>query len=150
MAGPLGAVSVLVLLACLVYLSLRRTIPLVQPVCFLAAAALMAFLFPRADFSRLSSVAYELMSGSMVFGAVFLLNDPVTSPKRTAARALYGFVAGVVTMLFRYFGGFDQGFVFALLLMNALAEEFDAAVKGGRPKWLVRPAAAAKGKGAAQ
>lgn len=142
-AGPVGAVSILVLLACLVYLALRRTVPLVQPVCFLAAAALMAFLFPRADFSRAASVAYELMSGSLVFGAVFMLNDPVTSPKRRAARALYGFVAGVVAMLFRYFGGFDQGFVFALLLMNALSEEFDAlAVRG--PKALRR----AKGKGA--
>ncbi len=135
-AGPVGTVSILVLLACLIYLSIRRTIPFVQPVCFLAAAALMAFAFPRADISRTLSVAYELMSGSLVFGAVFLLNDPVTSPKRTAARALYGFVAGIVAMLFRYFGGFDHGVVFALLLMNALAEEFDYLMVRGVPKLL--------------
>lgn len=126
--GPVGTVSILVLLACLLYLAVRRTIPLVQPVCFLAAAGLMAFLFPRVDVSRPESVAFELMSGSLVFGAVFLLNDPVTSPKRFAARALYGFVSGVVVMLFRYFGGFEQGVVFALLLMNALSEEFDRLV----------------------
>ncbi|MBP1559162.1 MAG: RnfABCDGE type electron transport complex subunit D [Oscillospiraceae bacterium] len=133
-AGPVGAVSILVLLACLVYLSIRRTIPLVQPVCFLAAAALMAFAFPRADISRAYSVLYELMSGSLMFGAVFMLNDPVTSPKRTAARAIYGFAAGIVTMLFRYFGAFDHGFAFALLIMNALAEEFDYFMVVGAPK----------------
>jgi len=124
-AGPVGTVSILVLLACLIYLSVRRTIPLLQPLCFMLAVVLMAYAFPRADISRTYSVLYELMSGSLMFGAVFMLNDPVTSPKRPLSRALYGFVAGVVTMLFRYFGAFDHGFVFALLLMNALSEEFD-------------------------
>ena len=132
-AGPVGAASILVLLACLVYLAVRRTIPLVQPVCFLAAVALMAFAFPRADISRVHSVIYEMMSGTLVFGAVFMLGDPVTSPKRPASRALYGFVAGVVTMLFRHFGTYDHGFAFALLIMNALAEEFDRLVTGGFP-----------------
>ncbi|MBR5559587.1 MAG: RnfABCDGE type electron transport complex subunit D [Oscillospiraceae bacterium] len=124
-AGPVGTVSILVLLACLIYLSVRRTIPLLQPLCFLIAVALMAYAFPRADISRTYSVLYEMMSGSLVFGAVFMLNDPVTSPKRPASRAMYGFAVGVVTMLFRYFGAFDHGFAFALLLMNALSEEFD-------------------------
>lgn len=139
--GPVGTVSILVLLACLVYLSVRRTVHPLQPLCFLAAVALMAFAFPRADFSRTLSVFYELMSGSLVFGAVFLLNDPVTSPKRPAARALYGFVAGIVVMLFRHFGGFEQGLVFALLFMNALSEQFDRLV--------TRPVRIAAGRGKA-
>lgn len=133
-AGPVGAVSILVLAACLVYLIIRRTIPLLQPLCFLAAAALMAFAFPRADISRTYSVLYELMSGSLMFGAVFMLNDPATSPKRPTARALYGFVAGIAVMLFRYYGGFDHGFAFALLVMNALSEEFDNLMVRGLPK----------------
>ena len=126
--GPVGTVSILVLLACMIYLAVRRTIHLEQSLCFLAAVALAAFLFPRADFSRTLSVFYELMSGSVVFGSVFLLNDPVTSPKRTAARALYGFAAGILVMLFRHFGAFEQGMVFALLIMNTLSEEFDRLV----------------------
>lgn len=133
-AGPVGAVSILVLLACLIYLVVRRTVPLLQPLCFLAAVVLMAYLFPRVDISRTYSVVYEVMSGSLVFGAVFMLSDPVTSPKRPLARGLYGFVAGVVTMLFRHFGAFDHGFAFALLLMNALADEFDLLTAGHFPK----------------
>jgi len=127
--GPVGAASILVVLACLLYLAYRRTVPLIQPVCFLAAAALMAFLFPRADIGRTYSVAYELMSGSLVFGGVFLLSDPVTSPKRFGARALYGLTAGVLVMVFRRFGGFEQGVTFAVLLMNAVSEEYDRLVQ---------------------
>ena len=123
--GPMGATNILVILACLLYLAYRKTVRLAQPVCFLAAAAVMAYLFPRTPVEPLYSVAFELMSGSLLVGAVFLLCDPVTSPKRIPAKALYGAVAGVVAMLFRRFGGFEQTIAFAILFMNMLAPAFD-------------------------
>lgn len=123
--GPMGATNILVILACLLYLSYRKTVRLVQPLCFLGTASVMAVLFPRAAVEPLQSAAFELMSGSLIFGAVFLLCDPVTSPKRLPAKALYGAVAGVTAMLFRRFGGFEQTIVFAILFMNMLAPAFD-------------------------
>ncbi|MCI8443175.1 MAG: RnfABCDGE type electron transport complex subunit D [Provencibacterium sp.] len=124
-AGPMGATNALVVCACLLYLIVRRTVHWQAPVCFLLTCALYAYLFPRVAISSWLSVMYELFSGYLILGAIFMLTDPVTSPKRAIATALYAVFAGGVTMLFRQFGGFEESFAFSLLLCNAVAPVFD-------------------------
>ena len=124
-AGPMGATNALVVCACLLYLIVRRTVHWQAPVCFLLTCALYAYPFPRVAISSWLSVMYELFSGYLILGAIFMLTDPVTSPKRAIATALYAVFAGGVTMLFRQFGGFEESFAFSLLLCNAVAPVFD-------------------------
>jgi electron transport complex protein RnfD len=131
--GPMGATNILVLLTCLLYLVFRRRVNWVAPFCFFAAAAAFAYLFPRIEGSeltvllRLSSVAFELMSGMLLFGGVFLLGDPVTTPKRGWSKAAFALVTGVAAMLFRRFGNLEESFPFAMLFMNAAVWGFDMA-----------------------
>lgn len=124
-AGPMGATCILVLMACGLYLLVRRTISWQVVTGTLGSAAAMAFLFPRVSVSRVDSVVFELIAGVLVFGAVFMASDPVTSPKTGWGKALYGVLLGVLTMLFRYFGKMEITFVFALLLCNAVAPKCD-------------------------
>ncbi len=139
-AGPMGATNILVILACLLFLIFRKTVRWQLPVSFLGTAALYAFFFPRISLSPLQSVAYELMSGMVLFVGVFVITDPVTSPKRDSSKLLYGIVAGLMAMLFRQYGGFEDSSIFAVLLMNAFAPLIDliseyihkAVRKGGR------------------
>ena len=65
------------------------------------------------------------MSGAMLFGAVFCITDPVTSPKRDTSLAVYGVFAGAITMLFRYVGGYEESMSFAILLSNAFVSLID-------------------------
>lgn len=123
--GPMGATNVLVVCACLLYLVVRGSVHWQMPLCFLGTCALWAGLFPRAPIPGGASVIYELFSGCLIMGAVFMLTDPVTSPKRASACVVYAMFAGVITMLFRRFGGFEESFAFSLLLCNALAPIFD-------------------------
>ncbi len=123
--GPMGATYILVIAACLLYLLVRRTVRWNVAIPFLGVVAVMALLFPRANLTWAESIAYEMFSGSLFFGAVFLINDPVTSPKHRQAQILYGVLAGVLTMLYRYFGGLEQGVVFAILIVNALSATLD-------------------------
>lgn len=123
--GPMGCTNILVLLACLLFLAVRGTIRWQMPVSFLAAAALFALFLPRAGLSGVESIGYELMSGSLLFGAIFMLTDPVTSPKRLSAKIVYSVIAGMILMAFRRFGASGQMFAFALLLMNAFTPVFD-------------------------
>jgi len=124
-AGPMGATNILVILACGLYLLVRRTIGWRAPLSFLLVSGLMAMMWPRSPFGTFSSVGWELCSGMLLFGVVFMITEPVTSPKRDFAKVLYGATSGAVVMLFRYFGGFEDGFVFALILMNVFAPLFD-------------------------
>lgn len=126
--GPLGTTAALVIGACFLLLLIRRDAKWETTVCFLLAAALFAALFPRIACSPLTSVKYELLSGSLFFCSVFMVTDPVTAPHTFPARCLYGAFAGAMTMAFRRFGAFEQGAVFAILLANAAAPSLEAAV----------------------
>lgn len=118
-AGPMGATNILVLCTCFLFLAVRKTVSVWMTGAFLAGAALVAAAVPRAMLTPLYSVGYELMSGLMLIGAIFLINDPVTSPKRKLPKVLYGFLAGVVSMTFRHLGEYEDSLLFALLVMNA-------------------------------
>ena len=117
--GPMGGTNILVLLTCLIFLIVRKTVGLAMPAAFLGGASLMALLTPRVDAPALTAVAYELMSGLLVIGAVFLINDPVTYPKRTLPKIFYGFGTGALSVAFRHIGRYEESFLFALLVMNA-------------------------------
>jgi Na+-translocating ferredoxin:NAD+ oxidoreductase RnfD subunit len=126
--GPLGTTGILVIGACAVLLFLMKAAKPEAAVCFLCTAALAAALFPRILCSPLTSVKYELLSGSLFFCSVFMVTDPVTSPRTFPGRCLYGAFAGAMTMVFRRFGVYEQGACFALLIANAAAPLMDSAV----------------------
>lgn len=123
--GPMGATNILVLLACLCYLIYRGTVRWQLPISFLASCAAVVLLFPRESTDRIQSLLYELMSGLLLFAAVFLLSDPVTRPKRDSALIVYGIFAGIITMFCRYSGGFEESVTFAILLANAVMPAID-------------------------
>lgn len=123
--GPMGATHILVLMTCLIFLVTRKSVSWKTSLAFLSSVAAVAFLFPRVNAGRMASVGYELMSGAVVFAAVFLINDPTTGPKRESSKVVYAILCGAVTMLFRYAGGFEEGVFFAVLLLNAFAWPID-------------------------
>ncbi len=125
-SGPIGATAILILIGAAFFLCIRRTASPFTMVPYLAVCALIALLFPRsAEGSSMYSVAMELCSGYLLFAGIFLLNDPVTTPKGNVARALYGVLAGLLVMLLRHVGRFEEGACFAVLLTNAVAPLID-------------------------
>lgn len=140
-AGPLGSTASLVILACAAYLLVKKRINFAAPAFFLGTIALIAFFFPRfneisfatwpVDFwLRLQVVKFEVLSGAMVFAAIFLLCEPGTLPVNTSSRIIYGVLMGLATMMFRYFGTYELGTCFAFLLVNAISGYFDRAISG--------------------
>ena len=125
--GPMGTTAMLVIGACGLFLVFRRIANWEAPVFFLLAAALWAALCPRIACSPLTSVKYELMSGSLFFCAVFMVTDPVTAPRTAVARSIYGAFCGALVMAFRQFGAYEQGACFAILASNAIAPLLDRA-----------------------
>ena len=124
-AGAMGATNVLVLLACGLYLILRRKIHWTMPLTFFATVTVFILAFPRTDASFARNIMYELCGSSVVFGGIFMLSDPVTMPKRTPSKMFYAFFAAILTMLFQYYGAFDQGVPFAIIIINVFAPLLD-------------------------
>ena len=124
-AGPMGVTNALVLLSCAVYLILRKSIKWSVPFTFFATSALFVLLFPRVDTPNHLNVLYELCGSSIIFGGIFLLNDPVTIPKRNLSQVLYAFFGAIFAMLFQYYGAFAQGVPFAIIIINVFAPLLD-------------------------
>ena len=135
-AAPMGTGAALVIVACGLFLWVQKDIRLSAAVSFLATAALIAFLFPRqvglTDGSILLNVSFrlrcvrdELLTGAMLFSAVFLLNEPYTCAHHRLGRILYGVLVGAATMGFRYFGVYETGVCFALLTVNSISGWMD-------------------------
>lgn len=153
-AGPIGTTAILVLLACGIYLLVRRDISWETPFAFLATCAVIAFCHPRQAMVENAIVAqtaagrttlalYELLSGALLFGALFLATEPFTSPREhRGGKLLYGVLLGILTMAFRYFGEYDTGICFAVLLVGSVAQWLDHLVD-----WMYDRAAARKQKG---
>ena len=79
---------------------------------------------------------HALLSGSILFVAVFMVTDPVSSPKKAGAIVLYGILVGGVASLVRTFSLFPEGTSFGILIGNTFAslidEQFTKKVPAGK------------------
>lgn len=118
--GPMGATNILVLTTCLLFLIVRKTASIKMTASFLLSVSILSLIFPRANMNGFESVQFELMSGTLLISSIFLLNDPTTSPKRESSKVLYGVAVAIATVFYRYYGGFEESTIFAILFMNTL------------------------------
>lgn len=124
--GPLGASATLVVLACGLMLLAVRRFDLATPLSFAAGCVGVVCLFPRiAGVERADLLFMELMVSALAFGAVFLLQDEITSPYGLPARVIYGLVVGVTAMGYQYYGSYPFGICFGVLCGNALSGVFE-------------------------
>lgn len=118
--GCIGEVSALALLLGGGWLVFRRVITLRIPAAYLGTVAVLTLVFSKGD-SPILWMAYSLLSGGVLLGAVFMATDYATSPVGPAAQAVYGVGCGILTVVFRYTGLFPEGVTYAILMMNAAA-----------------------------
>ena len=113
--GMMGEVCVLAILLGFAYLVATRTIQATIPVTALNTGSAYTALI-------------ECMSGGLLFGAVFMATDYVTSPFTTKGKLFYGVFIGLITFLIRHFGSMNEGMSYAILLGYKKAKK---AKKGG-------------------
>ena len=128
--GCIGETSALLLLIGFAYLLLRKVISARIPLAFIGTVAVVTFLFPMGN-DRLVWMASQVFGGGLMLGAIFMATDYVTSPVTKWGQILFGIGCGLLTVVIRYFGGYNEGVSYAILVMNACVVLLD---KIGRPK----------------
>lgn len=125
-SGTIGEVSALLLLAGLVYLLVRKTISIHIPLSYIATVALITFVLPGSGFERFDYLytLSHLCSGGILFSAIFMACDPVTSPLTPKGCIIFGICCGILTVLMRYLFAVD-GCTIAILLSNLLVFPID-------------------------
>jgi len=134
--GCIGETSALLLLIGLGYLLYRNIITLRIPIAYIGTVAVLTFLFPMGN-DRITWMAAQVFGGGLMLGAIFMATDYVTSPITKLGQIIYGIGCGALTVLIRYFGGYNEGVSYAILCMNAcvvLLDRIGRPVKFGAPK----------------
>ena len=125
--GCIGEISALALIIGGVYLVLRKVISWRIPVSFVGTVALLCLIFGYQGYGRVDWMLYNVLSGGLMLGAIFMATDYATSPVTLNGQLLFGAGCGVLTVLIRYFGGFPEGVSYAILIMNLCSWAIDKA-----------------------
>ena len=134
--GCLGETSAIALLIGFAYLLIRKVINCRIPLAYIATVAVLAFLFPQGN-DRVTWMAAQVFGGGLMLGAIFMATDYVTSPVTKLGQIIFGIGCGVLTILIRYFGGYNEGVSYAILVMNCcvvLLDRIGRPTKFGAPK----------------
>ena len=133
--GCIGETSALMLLIGLAYLLIRKVIKITIPAAYIGTVAILTLLFPMGN-NNLEWMLCHLFGGGLMLGAIFMATDYVTSPLTNLGQIIYGIGCGALTVLIRYFGGYNEGVSYAILIMNCfvvLLDRIGRPVKFGAP-----------------
>ncbi len=127
--GSIGEVCKAAILLGLVYLLVRKVITWRIPIVFLAVFAVLSLLVGE-------NPVVELLSGGVLFGAVFMATDYTTSPMTPNGQYIYAALCGVLVCVIRNFGAYPEGVTYAILIGNIVTPLLD---KYSRPKLYGKP-----------
>ena len=133
--GCIGETSAVMLLIGLVYLLWRKVIKITIPAAYIGTVAVLTLLFPMGN-NNFEWMLCHLFGGGLMLGAIFMATDYVTSPLTGKGQLIYGIGCGALTVLIRYFGGYNEGVSYAILIMNTcvvLLDRIGRPVKFGAP-----------------
>ena len=134
--GCIGETSALLLLIGFAYLLWRKVITARIPLAYIGTVAVLTFLFPMGN-DRIAWMLAQVCGGGLMLGAIFMATDYVTSPVTKLGQLVYAIGCGVLTVMIRYFGGYNEGVSYAILCMNCcvvLLDRIGRPVKFGAPK----------------
>lgn len=118
--GAIGETLSIVIILLAIFLIVRRVIDWRIPVVYIGTLFLASWVVGLiAGVGIWYPIAF-VMSGGALFGAVFMLTDPVTCPTQRTGRVVFAFGAAIITFLIRFKANAPEGVVFSILIMNML------------------------------
>ena len=117
--GVIGETSAVAILIGAAYLFIKRVINWRIPVVYLGSFSIFVLLFCGYGLDR-NYLLSQLLGGGLLLGAFFMATDYVTCPITPNGRILYGLCLGVLTGIFRIFGGSAEGVSYAIIFCNLL------------------------------
>lgn len=136
--GAMGETFTILLVVLGIILAIRKDINWRAPVFYVGTVAVSALLIGLVLGFKNPGLylLYHLATGGLLFGAVFMITDPVTTPTSPFGNCLIGVVAGLLVVLTRIATNAAEGVVYSLVVVNLISPMIDALVKGKTSKRL--------------
>lgn len=116
--GCLGEVCALALILGGIYLLIKKVIKLTIPASYILTVVIFSIILGK-------DPLFQILSGGLLLGAIFMATDYVTSPLTNKGRIIFGIGCGIITMLIRVYGSLPEGVSFSILLMNILTPHIE-------------------------
>ncbi len=116
-AGAIGEVCSAALILGFIYLVIKRVIHFETPLIFVGTVFVLSLIIT----SDLQMALYQVLSGGLLIGAIFMATDYVTTPINRAGKMVFAFGCGLITVLIRFYGNYPEGVSFSILVMNILS-----------------------------
>ena len=138
-SGTMGATSVLLILLGGIYLFYTKTASRTLILTVIVTYAALTQILYVFGVPPVPSGLTALLGGGWLFGAFFMVTDPISAPKTEAGRVIYAILIGVCSVVIRNFSIFNGGLMFAILLGNMFAPIIDYGVRARMAAAKARP-----------
>lgn len=123
--GTIGETSVIAIIAGAIFLILMGVIDLRIPGTYIVTFVIFVGIFgqftkAQAGLFDPQYITAHLCGGGLMLGAWFMATDYVTSPITKKGQYVFGVLLGILTGLFRLFGGSAEGVSYAIIIGNLL------------------------------
>ncbi len=118
--GSLGETCALAVLVGGLFLLIKKYADWRIPLSFIGTVVVFSGLFWLIDPANYANPLFQIFSGGLMLGAFFMATDMVTSPITPKGSWIFGFGAGILLVVIRFFGGLPEGVMYSILLMNAV------------------------------
>jgi electron transport complex protein RnfD len=128
-AGSLGETATIALLLGATFLMIKRYITWHIPISFILTVGLLTWIFGGKEGLFTGDWLFHIMAGGLILGAFYMATDYVTGPSVRSAQIVFGVACGFLTVLIRLKGGYPEGVMFAILIMNCFAPLLDRGMR---------------------
>ncbi len=128
--GAMGETSALLIILVGIYLAYRKVLDWKVPVVYVGSVFIFTMIIALTNGVGLWYPMFHILSGGLMFGAVFMATDPVTNPTTISGRMIYAIGLAVLTVIIRLQSSLPGGVVYAILLMNMVSPLIDKLTDG--------------------
>lgn len=128
--GAIGETNTLLIFAVGVYLAIRGIIDWKAPAAFLVSLFIFSSVIALWHGMGVWYPVFNLVTGGVMFGAIFMLTDPVTSPTSITGRLIFAIGIAFLVVLMRVKANLPEGMIRSILFMNMLSPMIDQLTDG--------------------
>ncbi len=132
--STIGSSCALLLVVCGIFLIMRNDIDWQTPVFYIATVFVIAYATGMFHGVGLAYAVFHVLAGGVLFGGIFMLTDPVTTPVSLSGRIIYAVCAASLTMIIRMKSNLSDGVLYAILLINMLTPAIETMMDGNQIK----------------